>query len=299
MENQISKIQNQNFNCLEMERKFIEFIDVAEETATTYKKGIKNFMDFLNENNIQNPTRNDVLNWKKNLKDNYSINTVNTYLVAIKAFFNFLELTNLYPNIAEYVKCAKISSLPVKNVLTLEQAKNIYNNLTDIKERAIFGLLITTGLRGIEVTNAKIEHLREINGEICLLVKCKGHEAYDEFVKLPENVFEDIKQYIGNRREGYIFVSSSNNNKNGGLTTKTIRLIIKNIFKRFGYQDSTLSTHSLRRTFACIAYNLGQSIYDIQTILHHKSIQTTTRYLKQADRHNNNSEKLVANAILA
>ena len=157
--------------------------------------------------------------------------------------------------------------------------------------------MFTTGLRGTEVANAKITDIKEYNGEICLFVKCKGHQEYDEYVKLADNVLNDLKEYIGDRNEGFIFVSSSNNNKNGGLTIKTIRTWTKDIFKRFGIEDETISLHSSRRSFACISYKLGKSIYDIQSILHHKSIQTTARYLKQADRNNNNTEKLVANAI--
>ena len=110
---------------------------------------------------------------------------------------------------------------------------------------------------------------------------------------------ENLKNYIGERNEGFIFISNSNNNKNGGITIKTIRKWIKDIFKRFGINDETISLHSTRRSFACISYNLGKSIYDIQSVLHHKSIQTTARYLKQVDRNNNNTEQLVANAILS
>lgn len=282
-----------------MKNEFIEFVDVSEKTINTYINGIDSLANYLEENNIKTPTRRNIIDWRNKLINENSCSTANTYLVGVKAFFNFLELYNLYPNITRNIKGAKVSSLPRKNILTLEQTQNIYNNLKDVREKALFGLLITTGLRGTEVSNAKIEDIREYNGEICLFVKCKGHQEYDEYVKIPDKILKNIVDYIGNRKNGYIFVSTSNNNKNCGMTTKTIRLIIKNIFKRFGINDETISLHSTRRSFACISYNLGKSIYDIQSVLHHKSIQTTARYLKQADRNKNNTEKLVADAILA
>lgn len=203
----------------------------------------------------------------------------------------------MYFDITKNVKGAKVSSLPKKNVLVLQQVKDIYNNLSDLREKALWSLLFTTGLRGTEVSNAKIEDIKEYNGEICLFVKCKGHQEYDEYVKLADNVLNDLKNYIGDRQTGYIFVSGSNNNKNGGVTIKTIRQWLKKIFIRFGITDETISLHSSRRTFACISYKLGKSIYDIQSVLHHKSIQTTTRYLQQVDRNDNNTEKLVASTI--
>ena len=292
-------VKTKKLNIVEMKERFIEFVDVSDKTIKTYINGIDNFSSYVQENNIEEPQRKDIINWKNKLIEENSCSTANTYLVGVKAFFNFLEMCRFYPNITKNIKGAKISTLPKKNVLTLEQVKHIYKNLSDPREKALFGLLITTGLRGTEVANAKIEDIKEFNGEICLFVKCKGHQEYDEYVKLSDEVFNNIKEYIGDRIKGNIFVSSSNNNKNGGVTIKTIRLIIKNILKRFGITDDTISLHSTRRSFACISYKLGKSIYDIQSVLHHKSIQTTARYLKQVDRNDNNTEKLVSNIICA
>ena len=72
----------------------------------------------------------------------------------------------------------------------------------------MFSLLITTGLRGIEVARAKIEDIKIHNGEVVLWVQCKKHDSKDEYAKLSNQVLEDIKNYIGNRTNGYIFVST-------------------------------------------------------------------------------------------
>lgn len=290
-------VQGNKLDIINMEREFIDFVDVTEKTINTYINGIDSFKGYIDSKDISSPTRKDIIEWRNKLIKENSCSTANTYLVGVKAFFNFLEMCKAYPNITKNVKGAKVSSYPKKNILTLEQIKTIHNGLTDIREKALFDLLITTGLRGTEVANAKIEDIREFNGEICLFVKCKGHQEYDEYVKLSDEVLKDILEYIGDRRKGNIFISTSNNNKNGGVSIKTIRLIIKNIFKRFGITDETISLHSTRRSFACLSYKLGKSIYDIQAVLHHKSIQTTARYLQQADRSNNNSEKLVSDII--
>lgn len=290
-------IEVKGLNVNDMKKEFIDFVDVGKIAMQTYINGIDNFAQYLNKNGITKPERKDVISWRNELIETHSCNTANTYLVGVKSFFNFLEMKNMYFDITKNVKGAKVSSLPKKNVLVLQQVKDIYNNLSDLREKALWSLLFTTGLRGTEVSNAKIEDIKEYNGEICLFVKCKGHQEYDEYVKLADNVLNDLKNYIGDRQTGYIFVSGSNNNKNGGVTIKTIRQWLKKIFIRFGITDETISLHSSRRTFACISYKLGKSIYDIQSVLHHKSIQTTTRYLQQVDRNDNNTEKLVASTI--
>lgn len=142
-----------------------------------------------------------------------------------------------------------------------------------------------------------IEDIQEFNGETVLWVKCKKRISKDEYVKLADNVLNDILDYLGERKEGYIFVSTSRNNNNGGVTTKTIRVIIKDIFKRFGLDADTFSVHSIRRSAATIMYQAGKDIYSIQQVLHHVSSQTTTRYINAVTRNQNNSENLVASLI--
>ena len=232
------------------------------------------------------------------LRANYSSNTTNTYMVAVKSLFKYLEVHDLYKNIAVDIKGAKYDTTPKKEVLSLEQMQYIYNNLTDLREKALFGLMITTGLRVCEISTALIEDIRVYNNEVVLFVLGKKRDSKCEYVKLSNQVLKDIQNYIGNRTSGYIFTSTSNNNNGGGVTTKTLRLHIKDIFKRFGLDRDTLSCHSLRRSFAVVSYETGSSIYDIQQVLHHSSINTTTRYLKQVNRDNNKTEYNVSNMIL-
>lgn len=277
---------------------FIDYLDVDTLTLKAYRVGINNFMQYLKDNGIKQPTRDDLIAFRNELRTNYSSNTVNTYMIAIRALFKYLEIHNLYTNIAIDIKGAKYDTTPKKEVLSIEQAQNIYHSLTDSREKALFGLLITKGLRGVEVVRSKIEDIKIHNGEVVLWVQCKKHDSKDEYVKLSNQVLEDIKQYIGNRSEGYIFTSTSNHNNGGGLTTKTIRLMIKNIFKRFGLDKDTLSLHSTRRSSATIMYENGADIYSIQQVLHHKSNVTTTRYINAITRNNNKNEYMVSDMIL-
>ena len=284
-------------------KKFFEYLDVeSSETVKTYYNGIKSFISYIGSNVY--PKRDDIISWKLYLKEKASVSTANTWLVGVKRFFKFLSLYRLYPNITEDIKGFKISQTPKKNVLTEEQIKEIYANLLKdeselgIRNKALFSLLITTGLRGTEVSNARIEDIKEINGETCLFIKGKGHVDYDTYVKVPKNVLDNILEYIGDRKKGYIFISSSNHNKGGKITTKTIRLVIKEIFTRNGLNDKTLSLHSTRRTFSCIAYNNGADIYEIQQVLRHASVVTTQRYLREADRYKNKTEQNVENILL-
>lgn len=277
---------------------FVDYIDIDEKSMRAYKAGIKLFFEYLEKNEIKQPTRNDILNFRNMLIDNYSSNTVNLYMISLRQLFNYLEKNGIYRNITVDVKGAKYDTTPKKQVLTLDQVQNIYKNLTDKREKALFGLLITTGLRGIEVQRANIEDIKIHNGEVVLWIQCKKHSEKDEYVKLSQQVLDDIREYIGEREFGSIFISTSNENYGKGISTTSIRKIIKSIFKRFGLNEDSFSLHSTRRTNAVISYETGSSIYDIQQVLHHTSINTTTRYLKQVDRDKNKTEYNVSNAML-
>ena len=276
---------------------FIDYLDVDDLTLKTYKTGIDSFIKFLKDNNVNNPTRDNVIAYRNMLRDIYSNNTVNTYMIAVRALFKYLEIHKLYENICVDIKGAKYSTTPKKEVLSLEKIKSIYNGLNDLEDKALFSLMCSTGLRVCEIATALIEDIKEYNGEMVLFILGKKRDSKCEYVKLSNQVLDDLKAYIGERTSGYIFISTSNNNNGGGLTTTSLRNRIKSIFRRFGINKDTVSCHSLRRSFAVISYETGSSIYDIQQVLHHSSINTTTRYLRQVDRDKNKTEYNVSNII--
>lgn len=302
MKENLLKVED-NYEKLTLERlneygeSFINYLDVDIKTLHAYKVGINCLMEYLNKNNIKYPTRDNIIAFRDELRKKYSSNTTNTYMIAVRALFKYLEIHKLYENICVDIKGAKYDTTPKKEVLSLNQMQTIYNSLEDPREKALFGLMISTGLRVCEISTALIEDIRMHNNEIVLFVLGKKRDSKCEYVKLSDQVINDLENYIGSRTSGNIFISTSNENCGSGLSTVSLRKIIKNIFKRFGLDKDTLSCHSLRRSFAVVSYETGNSIYDIQQVLHHASINTTTRYLKQVDRDKNKTEYNVANAI--
>lgn len=283
----------------EQSKKFIDYLDVSPLTIKAYKDGIISFINYLDENDIKEPTRSDFKAYRDSLKGKLATNTINSYLTANRVFFNYLESNGIYKNITKDVKSLKTSNVPIRQTLSKDKCKEIYSSLTDKREKCLFSLSVSTGLRGIEIARAKIEDIKEHNGEMVLWVQPKKHNSKDFYVKLSQQVLNDINEYIEHRTNGYIFVSTSNNNNGGGITTTTIRRIIKNIFKKFGINEDGFSMHSTRRTFATLAYNSDIDIYSIQQVLGHHSISTTQRYINQVVRDKNESEKVVSDLIFS
>ena len=296
MKNEI-KLSTINFS--QATEDFITYLDVNEETLRCYKEGIKKFLEYLKDIEVKYPTRNDIRNFREQLAKENSIYTVNSYLTALRRFFSYLEDNNLYEDITRSIKSLKTSNVPIKQTLSEEECKKIYKSLSDKRERLIFSLAITTGLRANEIALAKIENIKLYNGEVVLFVKCKKRDDESEYVKLSDEVINDINSYIGNRTSGYIFVSTSNNNNGGGLTNTSIRSIVKSIFRRFGYDEKGFSCHSLRKSMATISYLNGSDIYEIKQVLHHNSIATTQRYINAVTRNQNKTEEKISKLLLS
>ena len=253
----------------EYEESFIDYLDVDDKTLNAYKVGINCLMNFLKENNIKQPTRNDIIAFRDMLRENYSSNTTNTYMVAVKSLFKYLEIHNLYRNIAVDIKGAKYDTTPKKEVLSLSQMQTIYNSLTDLKEKALFGLMITTGLRVCEISTALIEDIRVYNNEVVLFVLGKKRDSKCEYVKLSNQVLKDLQDYIGNRTSGYIFTSTSNHNNGGGLTTTSLRRYIKDIFKRLCNQSKNVfpNTNNYNQIFYQNNNNFNQINYNTEYLI--------------------------------
>lgn len=280
-----------------VQESFEEYVDVDELTLKAYKVGILNFMAYLKKHNINNPTRIDFKAYREELKSSMAINTINTYMTSVRALFKYLELNGIYENITKDVKSVKTSTLPKTQIISTDKLKDIYNNITDLRGKAIFSLACSTGLRANEIATAKIENIKTYNGEVVLFVKCKKRDDESEYNKLSPRVIDDLYNYIGNRSSGYIFISTSNNSQGQGVTNKTIRSIIKKIFKDNGIDENRVSCHSLRRSFATIAYQNGADVRTIQDTLHQLSPVTTQRYINKCVRDNNKLEYNVSNIL--
>ena len=296
MKNEITNINN--FNVKNAQESFFEYLDCNELTLRSYRVGVENFIEYLNKYDIKNPTRLDFKRYRDELKGVVSTNTINSYMTAIRQFFKYLSEYGIYENITRDVKNVKTAAISKTQVLNQEQCKEIYKSLTDPMEKCLFGLAISTGMRANEIAHSKIENIKMYNGEYVLFHICKKRDDESEYNKLSNQVLADILNYIGDRTSGYIFVSRSNRNNGQGVTNKTIRTIIKSIFKRFGIDQDWVSCHTLRKTSATLAYMNGQSIYDIQQYLHHRSISSSARYIKQITRDTNQSESIVSDLVL-
>ena len=285
---------------------FFNYLDVTEKSIATYKRALKQFCKYLSINNIINPVREDIIAYREYLKAEHKATTIQAYIIAVRLFFQWTELKGLYPNIANKVKGAKISKEHKKDSLTTKQAKKVLTSidrttLQGKRDYAIFSLMITGGLRTIEVSRANIEDLRTLGDNVVLYIQGKGRQEKTDYVKLPEPVEEAIREYLNAYGmadvKSPLFKSISHNSAGERLSTRTISGIVKKYLKNAGYDSDRLTAHSLRHTAGTINLKNGGTLEETQQLLRHSNINTTMIYLHHLEREANQSEVRIASAL--
>ena len=282
------------------------FIDVKAKSADTYKKATKQFMKYLAENGITEPTRDTIISWREYLRAEHKPTTIQLYLTAIKLFFTWLEKEGLYKNIANKVKGVKIQKGHKKDSLTSNQSKEVLSDIDTTtakgkRDFAIVALLLTTGLRTIEIVRADVADLRTVGDSTVLFIQGKGRDEKSEYVKVAPQVEKALREYLKTRDikadSEPLFTSTSNENKGERLTTRTISKIAKTSLVKAGLNSDRLTAHSFRHTAGTLALMNGAELTQVQQLLRHSNINTTMLYLHSIDRAKNNSEAIVADAI--
>ena len=149
MENIVKRDEIYNLKSLESE--YLKYLDVSKKTEETYIIALHQFWNYLKENNIENVTRQDIINFKNEMLETKTPNTVQSYLVAIKSFFKWSNYEHIYPNIADNIKSVKIDRRHKKDSLNENQIQEMFSKIDNLRDKALIGLMLTTGVRTIEI----------------------------------------------------------------------------------------------------------------------------------------------------
>lgn len=286
---------------------FIDFVDVGPESIATYARALSQFMRWLQREGIRQPQRADVIRYREELKREHKAATVQNYICAVRLFFQWTAAAGLYPDIADRIKGAKVSTAHKRDALTVRQAQRVLeiqrekDTATAARDYAIILTAITCGLRSIEIRRASVEDLRALGDQTVLYIQGKGEEEAAEFVIITEPVEKALREYLQQRGScsgsDPLFTSASNRGRGGRLTTRSISRIIKNALVAAGYDSDRLTAHSLRHTAGTINLTEGGSLQETQQFLRHADINTTTIYAHNLERIRSKSEKRITAAL--
>lgn len=281
----------------ELMQKYLDYIDVSDNTTKTYNVGLIQFSEYLKKNNIKEPTREDIIEFREYLKTNHKPNTVNSYMIAIRNFYSWLEYEGITKDIARKIKGVKLERIHLKRGLSKEEILKVLNVCKDTREKLLIKIMISCALRINEVANIQLQDFYNDKGVIMLKILGKARNGLkQDSVKIDDRLFELIKEYCNEYKpKDYLFYSTSNNNRGGKLTTKTLRLIVNELFKRANLDTEKLTPHSTRHTSVELALESGIPIQEVSEFVRHKSINTTMIYAKELNQRNST----IANQLYA
>ena len=291
----------------ELFTRFIVYLDTTPKTIETYTKALRQLFSYFSLNGIRQPQREDIIAFREELKaSGHKPTTIQNYITATKIFFSWTAQEGYYPNIADHLKGAKLDREHKKDYLTSRQVKEVLGSierdgLQGYRDYAILTLMVTGGLRDIEVSRANIGDLRTAGENTVLYVQGKGRQEKTEYVKISQPVEKAIREYLRERGDAGeqepLFTSLSNNSKGKRLSTRSISGIVKNRLKKAGYNSERLTAHSLRHTAVTLSLLAGKDITEVQQFARHANIATTMIYNHSLDKAKNSCSEAIAQAI--
>ena len=193
-----------------------------------------------------------------------------------------------------------------KDALTINQCQALLQSIDistskGLRDRAIISLMMTAGLRTIEVVRADVGDLHSFANSVYLSIQGKGHDEKSAKVLVASQVYGFIQEYLQTRKNlsnsEPLFTSTSRRNFNQRLDTQSISKLVKKKFREISIDDNRHTAHSLRHTAATQALLNGVPLTQVQQVLRHSNINTTLIYSHAIERMKNKSEQTVADVI--
>lgn len=285
--------------------------DIVKGTWELYNTILKQYISYLKERKILYAKTSDVLDyleWKKS--QGYSARWIVHQTSVIKGLYRHLSLNQARlglpikyaQDITEPIKRARVKTRVSKPVLTIEQAKQLIlstkNTRTYIwhyRDHAIIYLMLTTGMRSIEVRRAKKKDLRIVNHQRILYIHGKGRHSADDFVKIAPGVEAAIDDYLKKRRDKnpYLFISHSHHTQIPYLSRSFFLTMIKRVLKDAGLESTRVTAHSLRHTAATLNLQRGESLEMTRQFMRHTNMASTLIYAHHTNRMTDDSENQI------
>ena len=192
---------------------------------------------------------------------------VKHYLVGVKGY-DPQAVQELLPK-------AKGREAALRPALTARQLALYHAAAEQVPEpsRTILGLLPSTGLRIGEITKLRRSEVQEHSGRLALVFR--GKRDKERIVPLSRSAERTLQEYLSlHRPKDWIFRGYLGGPIGPHAVRKHTRQIARDIPELEG-----LSPHILRHTFATMALRRGVDLKRLQSLMGHKSIITTQRYL--------------------
>lgn len=245
----------------------------TKRTLTYYRNILSQFFTFLGEKSVDQITANDIRYFfaVKKERDGNKDSEINNKRRVLSSFFGWLheeEYINKNPmNKIKQIRVEKRIKKPFKDV-ELERLR--YAAADNIRLTALLEVLISTGCRISEVSGMNRE---DLDGDE-IIVYGKGKKERTVYLNAKAKLALD--RYLFSREDDNPAMFVSNDKPHSRLLVSRMGQEIRQLGQSCGVND--VHPHRFRRTSATMALNRGMPIEQVQLMLGHESIETTTIY---------------------
>lgn len=266
-------------------QKFLQYIDKENMKEIKLEDiNVVNVQQFFIE--IQTKKKKD--GTIKETSDSYRY----TFWYALRNFFDYMVkrhyITENYVDIIDRPQNHDLERINEHRILlTSSDFSKIYeacchDDKVDMwvirRNKAIFTLLMTTGMRRTAMMEINVEDVDEVNSRLVIIDKKKKRHVYDLSVKaclILHNWMESRKYVLrdAHAENDALFIDE----KGQRITQYTLDGIVRRYSKRgLGYE---ISPHKIRSGCASILYERSHDIEFVRDAIGHSNLITTRRYI--------------------
>ena len=248
---------------------------LSSSTIRGYIGRIKEFFGYVGKN-YKYVTAQDITDFLaiKAYRDHISQNYKSTIYRYLSTFFSWAyRKEHIIKNVADGVDKVKQVQAQKKR-LTDEEIEDIRDVLETPKEKALFELMLCTGMRVGEISNLNIADL-DLTHKTVNIWGEKSNK-YRTGMLTPKAV-KALKNYIGNR-PGTDPVFLADRAPHNRMREYGIEKLAKEMAVRGGVTRLTATVHIYRKTFASVLYRKTGDVMLVSKLLGHSNPEITVKY---------------------
>ena len=261
-------------NDINTYRQYLIKQEKAQATICRYMKCVMDFYEFMTKEGAGPVTRECLLEFKRQYRQQYSIASTNLEIIALNSFFSFLGVEGLGMTT---LKCQKKMFRDADVELGQQEMNLLYQAARQEGSCTLSYVLLST----LSGTGIRVSELGFLTVEA---VKC-GHmtiylKGKSRVMPLPPELLKILREYcrLEQITEGVIF-----RNRSGELLHRSqVWRVLKRLAKTAGVPPEKVFPHNFRHLFAVAYYEISRDICELANLLGHTSIETTRIYLQKS-----------------
>jgi integrase/recombinase XerD len=231
----------------------------------------------------------DCQDWLKSRYGLDSAKTANGRLNLYKQFYDYLKREGVVSESPfTAIRFAKTSGQDIGAVMSVALVGTLLDQITNVRDRAMFELMYASGLRVNELVNLRIRSIHIADR----FVQVSGKGGVERIVPVGEIALAYITEYIKSYRSScvtrlskdYLFLTQKGSKVGSQMSNAAFYQMMMRYMAKAGL-PKIYSPHSLRHAFATHLMDAGVDILTISKMLGHASVNTTDIYTHIANDH--------------